>query len=103
MKSNQNAWLVKRVFHVASSSGRLEQLPDVLDIVWNSRGNKLYLTYDIRTTDYLTVLNHLSNADVIVRQTFWSRLLGKFHQYSDRTGRENASARPAPCCNKPPK
>ncbi len=103
MKSNQSAWLVKRGFRVASASKRVEQLPDVLELVWNSRGNKLYLTYDIRIIDYLTVLNQLSSAGVIVRQGFWSRLLGKFHQYSDRVGRENASVKPGPCCNKPPK
>ena len=102
MKSNQSAWLVKRRFHVTPASRRVEQLPDVLDMVWSSKGDRLYLSYDIRTTDYLTILNQLSSIGIIVRQTFWSRLLGKFHQYSDRIGRENASAPPAACCNKPP-
>ena len=42
-------------------------------------------------------------AGVVIKQSFWSRLVGKINQYSDKIGRENAATRPGPCCNKPPK
>ena len=103
MNKIQNAWQVKRKFRVTDAPVQIRVLAGVDDVSWNRKGNRVIVIYDIRTTDYETVLQQLFDAGVIVKQGLWFRWLGKMHQSTDLIGRENASARSAPCCNKPPK
>ena len=103
MNKIQNAWQVRRRFRVTNTSQQIHSLTGAADVSWNTRGDRISIIYDIRTIDYETVLQQLFDAGGVVKRGFWSRWLGKMYQSSDLIGRENASARPAPCCNKPPK
>jgi len=103
MNKRQNAWQVKRSFKVASTSGQIHSLTGADTVSWNQKRDRITVLYDIRTTDYETILQQLFDAGVVVKRGFWSRWFGKMYQSSDLIGRENASARPAPCCNKPPR
>ncbi|MBT3348276.1 MAG: hypothetical protein HOM84_07620 [Thiotrichales bacterium] len=103
MKKINGAWQVRRTFAVLDYLSKINQLPDTISIEWSRRGDKVKIIYDIRTTNYESVMQHLVAAGVVIKQSFWSRLVGKINQYSDKIGRENAATRPGPCCNKPPK
>jgi len=61
------------------------------------------VTYDASCLDYLTIIQTLKQANIPIKNTWWTHLKGSWYQYTDSNARDNAHAPAAPCCNKPPR
>jgi len=109
--STTGAWEVKRRFTLPDMSRqhdagmiaeRLGTMAGVCMVNTDLRRHRLTVVYDIRQTDYRRLLVALADAGFPVPDTWWSRLKARWLQNLDETGRENANAPEAPCCNSAP-
>lgn len=108
--SVQGAWEVKRHFTLPASTGeasaraiaeRLSQLAGVRGTRADIGRHRLSVAYDVTQLDYRHVLETLTEAGLPAPIGWWSRLKAAWFQNMDETGRANARAPMAPCCNNP--
>ena len=81
----------------------LGALSGVRMVAGNVAKRQVTVLYDAPVLDYRSIEEELQNMGFPPLDTWWSRFKGSWFQYTDTNARENANARPSPCCNKPPK
>jgi hypothetical protein len=80
---------------------RTPDLPGLIRIETDPRKTRLWAVYDVRHTDYATVVQALEKAGFALDGGWWSRRRLAWYRFQDINIRDNASHRPA-CCSKPP-
>ncbi len=108
--TTQGAWEVKRSFVLPAMtherdaqvvSQQIERLPGVRGARADTRRHRVTIVYDITRLDCIHLLRAFAEAGFPAANTWWSGAKKSWYQYSDETGRDNASTPPAPCCNNP--
>lgn len=64
---------------------------------------RLVVRYDAAVTGYHLIKTALESAGYPLKEGGWSRLKESWYNFVDANMRENASAPPPACCNKPPR
>ena len=77
--------------------------PVISKVEFDSTEKSISIEYDQLLTNYTGLLTILSGLGVNYKKGFGFKLRASWYDYLDTTARENASAPPPVCCNKPPK
>lgn len=108
----EGAWDVRRKFIIAdvASAADLEEaertvleLPGVLSVTGDMKKGQVIVRYDASQIAYQMILNTLRNVGFTPLNNWWNRMKGGWFQYTDTNARDNAKARSAACCSRPPK
>ncbi len=81
----------------------LEQSPGIKAAAYDSEDNKISIEYDQLQLNYTDLLAMLSAQGISCKKGVSFKIRAGWYEYLDTTARENASAPPPACCNKPPK
>lgn len=108
----RSAWEVKRKLRIpiglataadaTSVEQELKDIDGVLQASANGTKGTVLVRYLVTKTDYQALERALEAAGFPCAGGRWARFRSGYYQSLDLTGRENAGARPSPCCNKPP-
>jgi len=107
----EGPWEVRRKLKIPEMSDLAdgEHVEQILNQVSGVRGYAVDLShhlvrirYETTETDYETIRTALSAAGLSPVRGRWADRKARWLQGLDLTSRENAGARPSPCCNKPP-
>jgi len=106
----QGAWEVCRGLPVPGLSPAdatrlqdlLGELPGVLAVEVAAGRAAVRVRYDITRTDYATLCHAVAAGGFPTARSWWQRRRADWLQNLDLTGRDNAAAKPAACCNQPP-
>jgi hypothetical protein len=106
-----SSWEVRRRIRVpglrdrtdkAAAKRALNDVDGVLRVSVDSEKSRVIVDYLVTETDYQSLEQALEAAGVPPVTGRWARFKSGWYQNLDLTGRENASAPAAACCNKPP-
>ena len=107
----EGPWEARREFKIPEMSDLAdgEHVEQILSQVSGVRGyavdlphHLVRIRYETTETDYTTIGTALSEAGLPPLRGWWADRKARWLQGLDLTSRENAGARPSPCCNKPP-
>jgi hypothetical protein len=116
IKNNQaesgNVWEVKRKIRVSAALATradatnaertLGAINGVLQVSADHARHTILARYLVTKTDYQALEHKLEATGFPPAEGRWARFKSGWCQSLDLTARENAGARPSPCCNKPP-
>ncbi len=106
------AWEVRRTIKLPALSHEndtwaveraLGQLPGVRRVAADLVKRRIVVRYDATGSDYQSIVTTLEEVGFPPLDSWWSRFKGNLYQFLDTNAQNNSSARPSPCCNKPPK
>lgn len=106
------AWDVRRRIRIpalrnsadgAALERLLSDLPNLRAVSVEVEEHRVSMVYDASALDFDTINRALVQGGFQPLDTWWTRFKAGCFQYSDTNARENATARPAACCNRPPK
>jgi len=107
----RSAWEVKRRIRVPGLKGEADRaaaekvligIDGVVEVSVSRDRPVVVVDYLLTRTDYQTLEHALDVAGLAPAAGHWARLKWGWYQNLDLTGRDNASAPAAACCNKPP-
>ncbi len=106
----QGDWRVNRHIHLllppdeAASKGIVLSLI-AIEGVDNARVHRcsIKLCYDLTRVNYRQLCDHIVDLGYCLNPRWPWRWIARWHQYSDKTGRENAGLPLAHCCNRAPR
>ena len=107
-----DTWTVRRALRLArvvsaDDIARIEKnlasLEGLLCFSVKQGSDKLKVSYNVMKMDYQVLGKTLDELGCPLSSRSWSRIKGWFYQFSDTNARDNATAPPPPCCNKPPR
>lgn len=108
----QGAWEVRRRIRIpalrdpdtgVAVERLLSELPSLRAVGEDLPRQRVSVIYDASTLDYRTIIKALAQGGYPPLDSWWTRFMAGCYQYTDTNARENAAARPSPCCNKPPR
>ena len=88
---------------ISRSISLLADNPAISKVDYDSTDKSISIEYDQLLINYTDLLAILSKLDTSYKKGFGFKLRTNWYDYLDTTARENASAPPPACCNKPPK
>ena len=77
--------------------------PAIKKVDYDSTAENLLIEYDQLVLNFTGLLAILSELGINYKKGFVLNCRSSWYDYLDTTARENASAPPPACCNKPPK
>lgn len=106
----RSPWEVRRTLRfdrlepggAAGLKAALLAVPGVLGVVVEDARQRARVRYAVTDTDYRSLQAAAGAAGWTPADGWWERRKAGWYQNLDLTGRENAAAKPAACCNKPP-
>ena len=81
----------------------VEETPSIKEAAYDSEDHKISIEYDQLLINFTGLLSILSAQGMNYKKGFGFKTRASWYDYLDTTARENASAPPPACCNKPPK
>jgi len=109
----RSAWEVKRKIRLSAApmhsaeTGDIErilrEIDGVLQVSAEGTRRAILVRYLVTKTDYQSLERTLEATGFPPANSRWERFKSNWYQNLDLTGRENAGARPSPCCSKPPR
>lgn len=81
----------------------LMALPGVIDVSPAASGKHICVSYDVAKLQYLSLIQALQSEGLLsdAGLSWWQRFKSSWYQDQDLIRRDNAKAKPAPCCSNP--
>lgn len=107
----QGPWEVRRSIRIPGISHpadalsvkkALSRVPGVRAMLVSLAKRLVRVPYEVTITDYQFIEHALEDVGFPPAEGWWARRRTHWFQQLDLTGRENASGRSSPCCNKSP-
>jgi hypothetical protein len=111
-KETAGAWDVRREISlarplleqdIAELTRRLELLPGLKIFEADRGGTRMTVVYDASLLSYGVLTTALEDAGFALAPGWWNAMKIRIHDFTDSNARDNATAPPPACCNKPPK
>jgi len=67
----------------------------------NKKGDRIQVSYNVTKIRYPTLLQALETEHLIKRLNWWERTKRNWYNQQDIVLRDNARAKPSPCCSNP--
>lgn len=79
----------------------LGAMPSILEVKLIPSGKKIRVSYDLKKLNYSDLIKALNEQDLVIPLGRWQRFKVAWYRDLDINTRDNAMARPSPCCSDP--
>ncbi len=83
------------------AAGIIKALPGVLETTAKSSSKWICVRYDATKLQYPALIKALEEQGLITKLSWWERVKRSWYSDQDCIARDNARAKPSPCCSNP--
>jgi hypothetical protein len=112
MTMNESATTVHRRLgtSILKETGSIQQavdilaaLPGMISAKADTSGKRIQVCYDVTNLQFPNLIQALEAKDIVKEPGWWDRFRFSSYRFQDINIRDNAQAKPGPCCSNPKK
>ena len=93
--------ILKEIASAQQAASILKAIPGVSEADLDASGKRITLCYDAAKLQYPGLLQALAAQGLLGELSWWGRFKSSWYKDQDIVTRDNAKAKPSPCCSNP--